>query len=291
MSTTTGIQWTDHTFNIAWGCTKVSAGCTNCYADRDATRYGFKVWGPQAERRTFGEKHWNEPLRWNRAAAKAGVRRRVFCSSMCDVFEDHPTIDAERELLWCLIKDTPWLDWQLLTKRADRMQAWATKWRENLRYSPHEEHAELSSMLTPWPLPNVWAGVSVEDQATADARIPLLLQTPAAVRFVSVEPMIGPVDLNPYLIEVCDIPPLDWCIVGGESGPGARPCDVDWIRSIVDQCRATRTACFVKQLGARRIEDGCHHRGHTASLDRVRDRKGGDSSEWPADLRVREFPG
>ncbi len=115
MSQLTAIEWTDHTFNVAWGCMKVSPGCQHCYADTLSSRYGFDVWGPAAttERRTFGDKHWAEPYRWNKAAGNAGVRRRVFCCSMCDLFEDHPTIDAEREKLWPLIRATPHLDWRL----------------------------------------------------------------------------------------------------------------------------------------------------------------------------------
>ena len=277
MGEATKIQWTDHTFNIAWGCTKISAGCTNCYADAQSHRYGFDVWGPKAERRTFGDKHWREPIKWNAAAQRDGVRRRVFCSSMCDVFEDHPTIDAERARLWPLIAATPWLDWQILTKRAERMR-------------------ELAPRM---PLPNVWFGVSVEDQATYDARWQRLAQTPAAVRFISLEPMLAPVDLCLNIWTAGTGP--DWVIVGCESGPGARACDVGWIRSAVEQCKAAGVAVFVKQLGAAPYAK----RGDVYDLLattpveitggpenplRLRDRKGGDPSEWPYDLRVREFP-
>ena len=123
MADKTLIAWTDHTFNIAWGCTKVGpgGGYKNCYANDLAVRFGFDVWGPNKARRTFGEKHWSEPLKWDKAAAKAGETHRVFCSSMCDVFEDHPTIDAERQKLWPLIEKTPHLHWQLLTKRPERI--------------------------------------------------------------------------------------------------------------------------------------------------------------------------
>lgn len=283
MSLATAIQWTDSTFNIAWGCTKYSPGCANCYAERDSTRYGFKIWGADSPRRTFGEKHWREPLKWNRDAEKAGRRHRVFCSSMCDVFEDHPTIDAERTKLWPLVHQTPWLDWQVLTKRADRMR--------QIMGSP--------------PPDNLWLGVSVEDQATADERIPLLLQTPAAVRFVSYEPALGPVDFRSMLSITEEWEQrsnrIDWIIVGGESGPGARPCDVAWIRSTVEQCVDAGVPVFVKQLGARPAFRGdaitevlaipCAHRieNRVATL-RPKDRKGGEPSEWPSDLRVREMP-
>lgn len=179
MGKDTGIPWTDHTFNMTWGCTKISLGCANCYADVWAARWGLDLWGANP-RRLFGPKHWAEPLKWQAAAKRDGVRRRVFTSSMADVFEDHPAIDAERPKLWDLIRKTPDLDWQLLTKRANRIAAnlpddWGDGW------------------------PNVWLGVSVENQATADERIPHLLKIPAAVRFLSVEPLLGPVDLSSWL--------------------------------------------------------------------------------------------
>lgn len=286
MSEKTAIQWTDHTFNVAWGCTKISPGCANCYAEGDAKRYGFDVWGPDKPRRIFGEKHWREPLKWNRDAEKAGVRRRVFTSSMTDVFEDHPTINREREKLWPLIASTPWLDWQILTKRAERMR--------------RHDFAHM---------PNVWIGVSVENQATADERIPLLISTRARVRFVSYEPALGPIDftktcfiqtdlgLSSYNLAGLgctrgpDYGPPDWIIVGGESR-GSRPFDLAWARSTIATCKSAGIACFVKQLGATAYAQPVYHEGRivggvTRELD---DRKGGDPSEWPEDLRVREFP-
>lgn len=142
-----------------------------------------------------------------------------------------------------------------------------------------------------WPLPNVWLGVSVEDQATADERIPLLLRTPAAVRFVSYEPALGPVNLLRYMsvpLAEIDNPGamLDWVIVGGESGPGARPFDIQWARNTVAQCKAAGVACFVKQVGSVPMERGERWRYEP----KLKDRKGGDWEEWPEDLRVREFP-
>lgn len=123
MADKTIIAWTHRTFNLAWGCTKVSPGCKNCYADTLSGRYGHSVWGPKNPRRTFGPKHWAEPLKWNAEAQAAGTRLRVFSSSMCDYMEDHPTITQERAKLWPLIRATPHLDWQLLTKRSDRIAA------------------------------------------------------------------------------------------------------------------------------------------------------------------------
>jgi protein gp37 len=140
----TGISWTNHTFNIVWGCTKVSQGCKHCYAEPIAAKQGFDVWGLGKDRRTFGEAYWKKPLAWNRAAEKAGVPARVFCSSMCDVFEDHPTTIAELEKLWPLIRQTPWLQWQLLTKRPERIaQSLPADWGQG--YS------------------NVWLGTSIEN--------------------------------------------------------------------------------------------------------------------------------
>lgn len=229
MAEKTLIAWTHHTFNIAWGCTKISPGCTNCYADDLAGRYGHDVWGPKKPRRTFGEKHWSEPLKWEAEAVQAGERRRVFCSSMCDVFEDHPTIDQERARLWSLIARTPHLDWQLLTKRADRIAAnlpagWPEKW------------------------PNVWLGVSIENNDYV-GRADRLRQIPAAVRFISYEPALGPV---PDL----DLAGIDWLIYGGESGPKYRPEDKQWARDVWAKCRASGTAFFHKQSAHRFTERG-----------------------------------
>lgn len=230
MADTTIIAWTHHTFNIAWGCVKVSPGCKNCYADGLSRRYGHDVWGPGKSRRTFGVKHWSEPLRWNAEAQKAGERRRVFCGSMCDWSEDHPAIDAERGKLWPLIRATPWLDWQLLTKRADRI---------------------TSNLPVDWGTgyPNVWLGVSIENADYA-WRADHLRTIPAAVRFVSYEPALGP------LAHALDLTGLHWIIYGGESGPGYRPEDKQWARDMRDACRNAGLAFFHKQSAAYRTEIG-----------------------------------
>jgi protein gp37 len=218
MGEVTAIPWTDHTFNLVWGCTKISPGCTNCYAERNAKRYGCNVWG-QAERRTLSEGYWRKPLKWNRKAAQNGHRPRVFCGSMCDLFEDHPTVEHERQKLWSLIRQTPALDWLLLTKRADRIKAclpddWGT------RYA------------------NVWLGVTIEN-ADYKWRADYLRAIPALIRFVSYEPAIGPLEL--------DLAGIDWLIYGGESGPKHRPDSPEWARSIKAQCEAGGTAFFFKQ--------------------------------------------
>lgn len=270
MGEATKIQWTDHTFNAWWGCTKVSAGCDNCYAEAFDKRLGGKHWGAGIERKVFKDKHWAEPLRWNATALKAGKRARVFCSSMADVFDaEAPAGQLER--LWALICETTNLDWQLLTKRPHRI---------------------AQSLPADWGVgyPNVWLGTTVENQEQAELRIPRLLAVPARLRFLSCEPLLGPVDLSafmggPYValpgdhVELNYNFGLSWVIIGGESGRGARPFDGRWAGALVRQCRSAGVACFVKQLGAApmapiRLEDG----------------KGGNWDEWPADLRVRQFP-
>src|SRR5256885_1960194 len=175
MGEKTGIAWTDSTFNPWFGCVKVSPACHHCYAETFTKRIGLKVWGQNSDRKFFSEKHWNEPLRWNRKAAAAGPRHRVFCASMADVFEDRQDLLAERERLWHLIDTTPHLDWLLLTKRP--------------------EH--IARMLTGPMRPNIWLGTTVEDQHWADIRLSELVRVPAVVHFVSYEPALGPLDLSP----------------------------------------------------------------------------------------------
>lgn len=254
MAEQTKIQWAHHTHNIVWGCTRVSEECRNCYAEAFAKRTGHG-WGPTAPRRVLSDAYWRQPLKWDRAAAKAGERRRVFCSSMADVFEDHLTVAEQRERLWPLIEQTPHLDWLLLTKRPENM----------LRFAP---------WVGKWPR-NVWAGTTCGLQSSA-SRVVDLCEVPAVVRFVSAEPLLGPVD------HIVGANPIHWVIAGGESGPRARPCDLDWLRSLRDQCKRAEVPFFCKQLGARPILDG--------QALRLKDRKGGAMHEWPEDLRVRQLP-
>ena len=238
MGETTGISWCDATFNPWWGCAHVSPGCVNCYAEVLAKRYGNNVWGKSGGRRFFGDKHWDEPVIWNRKAEAAGVRRRVFCGSMMDVFEEREDLQEPRHRLMELILATPQLDWLLLTKRPESV----------LGQVPWPEWA--------WPL-NVWLGVSVEDQQRADERIPKLLEIPAALRFLSCEPLLGPVDIRSALdrmeFERDDgtaaiyRPKLSWVIVGGESGPKSRPMNPDWARTIQQRCSEAGVAFFAKQ--------------------------------------------
>ena len=226
MAEKTGISWTDHTFNPWWGCVRVSEACRHCYAETFANRVGQKVWGVQAERRFFGDKHWNEPRKWNAAAEAARQRRRVFCASMADVFEAREDLDVHRTRLWRLIEATPAIDWLLLTKRPEN----------------------IAMMLPPtWvsaPRLNVWLGTTAEDQESADARTPQLLQVPAVVHFLSVEPMLGPITLRNWL---GGTPAISWVITGGESGPGYRQMDQRWVRDLRDECIEAGRAFFHKQ--------------------------------------------
>jgi len=197
---------------------------------------------------------WRNPVRWNREADAAGRPALVFCASMADVFEDRRDLDASRDRLWSLIDETPWLVWQLLTKRP-------------------ENAAAMVPWVDVWPS-NVWIGASVEDQRRADERIPVLRMLPAAVRFLSVEPLLEPVRL--------DLDGIDWAITGGESGARARLCEVDWMRSVRDQCAEADVLLWVKQLGTRWARSS-GHRGKGVSA-------GQKPSLWPADLRIQQLP-
>lgn len=357
------IQWTDHTFNPWSGCTKVSPGCTNCYAEDLRKRFGKDEWGPNKPRARTSKANWNNPRKWNEKAGQsfgictdcnapvmmygmglecgcgvygsgASTRRpRVFCSSLADWLD--PEVPAEwlADLL-DLIAATPNLDWLLLTKRPEL-------WRERILAACNTfgvEGRDNTWIGHKWlrgnPPVNGWLGTTVEDQKRADERIPHLLRIPARVRFLSCEPLLEAVDLRriQFAAEgecycgqtVCirsvlgadndiDCPDceleqtepaynegIDWVIVGGESGPKARPFDIAWARSIVEQCRDAGVPCFVKQMGAkprsyvvtRRGMDACGNQEDDGRMEalHLRDNHGGDPHEWPADLRVREFP-
>lgn len=222
------IEWTHHTFNPWWGCVKVSPACQHCYAEAWAKRVGSKVWGPKAPRRFFGDDHWAEPLKWNTEAVKTGERARVFCASMADVFEARNDLNPHRARLWDLIEATPALDWLLLTKRPEKVKK-LTRWSEN------------------WPA-NVWLGTTVENQESADKRMPHLLANPAKVRFLSCEPLLGKLDLSAY-VPAGKPSSVHWIIAGGESGPHSRPMDPEWVRNLRDFCRKRKIAFHFKQWG------------------------------------------
>ncbi|SDX96804.1 phage Gp37/Gp68 family protein [Roseicitreum antarcticum] len=257
MAENSKIEWTHHTFNPWEGCQKVGPGCDHCYAEaRDQRFTGGAHWGPGAPRRRTSAANWRKPLAWDRAAQAASVRRRVFCASLADVFDN--AVDPQwRADLWELIGKTPNLDWLLLTKRPGNIAGML----------PEVERAPWGEL---WPWSNVWLGCTVVNQAEADRDIPKLLAVDAAVRFLSMEPLLGPVDLTrpefggTYCAVNCRTmciaqgdeecpknsdPALDWVIVGGESGPGARPMHPDWARSLRDQCEAAGVAFFFKQWG------------------------------------------
>jgi len=276
------IAWTDHTFNPWIGCAKVSDGCAHCYAEVDtfarrSRAAGLELWGPRAARHVTSLANWAKPLAWDRAARAAGVRHRVFCASLADVFEDRPELADERARLFALIRETQDLDWLLLTKRPENIvRLWAA--------ARADVEAAQPEGLVPKTLPNLWLGTTAENQATAETRVPELLRAPAVVRFVSAEPLLGPLILDPWMPVTIGPgkPAVDWVIVGGESGPRARPFDMTWARWLRSQCVNAGAAFFMKQAGARPYLPG-----FASSL---RDPKGGDPEEWPADLRVREWP-
>lgn len=238
MGETTKIGWTDHTFNGWIGCTEVSAECDNCYARTLAKQYGWAEWGAGKPRHRTSVDNWKKPLTWNRKAAAAGVRRRVFSNSLSDVFDAEVANEWRRDLM-DLIQVTPALDWLVLTKRPKVM----------------------ADFFAERPVPdNLWAGTTIGDQKMADLRVPLLLKVPAKVRFLSVEPMLGPVALTP-----ASLLGLDWIICGGESGAIHRPLQVEWARKLRDDCATAGVYFFFKQWGGRtpdaggKILDGREH--------------------------------
>lgn len=243
------IEWTTHTFNPWWGCMKVSAGCKNCYAEAMDKRWDGGNWGPDSNRRPMGEAYWKQPLKWNKSAAAAGVQAKVFCASMGDVFEGHRDTIPHLQRLFVLINQTPNLIWQLLTKRPENIMELVPSWWIKHGFPP-----------------NVWIGTSVEDQPAADTRIPHLLKVPAAVRFLSCEPLLGSIALRRKAIDDKEIIQatlmgqldeysrpvqrgIDWVIAGGESGHGARPMHPDWVRGLRDQCEAADVPFLLKQWG------------------------------------------
>jgi protein gp37 len=370
---TSSIEWTDVVWNPVTGCSKVSAGCKHCYAETFAGRQMGPWKGRAFTDVRCHEDRLEQPLHWR-------TPRRVFVNSMSDLFHE-AVPDAFIDRVFAVMALTPQHTYQVLTKRPERMREYfaapTKKWTfivadEAGQRWPQGGPRRISDALCDFsvPLLNMWLGVSVEDQATANTRIPLLLQTPAALRFVSAEPLLGPVDLGMACswvrgdipgpapkglqqgaattgqgvsLEFGNVaephaqpgrssraetrhPKIDWLIVGGESGPKARSCDVAWIRSIVRQCQAADCPVFVKQVGAYVVDrndrfstegPGCEPcdprdwpepergwddgpRGNLERLDdgyqgapvriRLKSRKGNYPAEWPADIRVREFP-
>ena len=293
MAERSSIEWTEATWNPVRGCAIVSPGCTNCYAMRQAHRFSGKgkpYFG--LTEMSKGGPVWTGSILCDETLLDWPLHRRkplrIFVNSMSDLFhEDVPDEFITKVFITMALAKRH--VFQILTKRPQRMHRYLTEVRV-LRFGESTMAAE--------PLPNVWLGVSVEDQRRADERIPLLLQTPAAVRWISAEPLLGPIDLQAAK-QGCGV--IDWVVVGGESGPGARPFDIAWARSLRDQCRTAGVPYFLKQLGRCPLSD--RDEGHPWAqlydaageplnqwgLDGT-SAKGGDPAEWPADLRVREYP-
>jgi protein gp37 len=341
MANKTSIEWTDYNWNFLRGCSRVSEGCRNCYAESVAARFsGFDDKGKELPyfglaEMVNGKPRWTgeikfledvllQPLRWTKP-------RKVFVNSMSDLFHEKVT-DEMLDKAFAVMALTPQHTYQILTKRPERMKAYLSKHDVGLRWAVATDtftiswdKADFRRMVGPgtaveWTrngLPNVWLGVSVEDQKTANERIPLLLQTPAAVRWVSAEPLLDAINLHRlagdqfgwgrtdalnglYYVRAnaleygCEwetkrLPRLDWVVVGGESGPRARETQLFDIRGIVDQCQTFNVPVFVKQLGAKVLGRDCEH-GRKGEACSYVNKKGGDIDEWPEDLRIREFP-
>lgn len=356
MGAKTGIAWTDSTWNPIRGCSRVSPGCQNCYAETMANRYS----GPGLAYEGLVDKNgrWNgnikvvpaamdQPLRWHTA-------RKIFVNSMSDLFHHNVSIFTIDEI-FAVMAMAQHHHFQVLTKRPETMlkylsnpkcadsiadliiERWGEKYSHKGPFAKDASGDRLSTATAAgvaegirkgwrWPLQNVWLGVSAENQETADERIPILLQVPAAVRWVSYEPALEPVDFTKCAWRCPDcgsamydsaradnrchcsssdgveFEGIDWIIVGGESGPGARPFDVAWARQTIAACKAAGVAVFCKQLGAKPFnvwqpitvdqsaESIARHGEYDPDDTPLRDRKGGDMTEWPVDLRVQAFP-
>lgn len=272
MGKDSAISWTHHTFNPWWGCEKVSPACDNCYAEEFSARFTPGLWGKGTPRRFFPDKHWNDPVRWNKAAKKAGEQHRVFCASMADICEDRDDLNPHRERLWKLIEETPNLNWMLLTKRPENYRKMLPA-----RWIIGEKPQR----------PNVWLGTTAENQRRADERIPELFTVRAAVYWVSAEPLLEAIDFEKHWSREVETGQLsgafvhgvDWVIVGGESGEKARRMDLSWARDIQKQCKENGAAFHFKQKGdIVAAEMGCKNKA------------GKDLKEWPKDLQVQEFP-
>lgn len=263
----TEIGWADYTFNTHWGCTKISAGCANCYAERLAASSG-SWWGDGAERRFLSDGYWNNPLAWNRKAKREGTRFSVFTGSMCDVFEQRDDLIQVRKRLGDLIRATPHLDWLMLTKRPMDW-VWAFT---DMEFVQEELDSDAAHE---WYVPdNVWIGVTAENQETYNMRVPLLICMPVKHRFLSMEPLLEHVEIDQVSMiaqmetydqgsQMLTWPEhIDWIIAGGESGPNARPMKAGWVRDIRDRCVEYSIPFFFKQWGgvykrsAGRILDG-----------------------------------
>lgn len=328
MALHTSIEWTDWTWNLGGGCTEVGPDCANCYAKRlIATRLKHQPRYRGLASMVNGKPRWSNEVRFFEDRLEQPLRHRlpsrIFVNALTDLF--HPGYhDEEIAQAIATIALAHWHTFQLLTKHPDRMRGLFSSqlfrelvnpFVEELAFKltdPHNRRTDDLRATAPdvlddedWPLPNLHCGTSAGNQDCLEERLPHLLRTPATLRFLSLEPLLGLIDLTGHLYgraQPCDgcpkdadcscgfstrgalgEPAIDWVIVGGESGDRARPCAVEWIRSIVAQCRDARVPVFVKQLGSQAYDEN----GNDIGLG---DRKGGEMSEWPEDLRIREFP-
>lgn len=326
----TGIEWTDYSANpvkyrdragkSVWACVRTSPGCAHCYSADLAKRYRRGGEFTAAEMAGYECYLDDGELRQMLSPKRLPSGSRCFVGDMTDVFGEWVPFEY-LDRLFAVFALRPDVVFQVLTKRPERMRKYLTK-RDTSgavaitirEVAPDGGLAAMQAMGTHvlrdvvqrrWPLPNVWLGTSTENQHWADIRVPELLATPAAVRFVSAEPLLGPVVLtnlecfrDHFETESWDMQPvrpghmrgLDWVVTGGESGPRARPCDLAWLRGIVEQCRAAGVACFVKQLGVRPFTSDLGEQFGDRGLGGLKSRKGADMGEWPEDLRVREMP-
>ena len=282
MSENSKIEWTTHTFNPWIGCTKVSPGCAQCYAETLMDkRYGRVSWGKGNPRSLTSNENWKLPYRWNRNAKKSGNRSRVFCASLADVF-DSEVPQEWRDRLWTLVAECDSMDWLLLTKRLNLMDA-----DELLAMMPDEWRSRIPQ--------HIWFGHSICTQVDVDLVLPRLLRIPAAVRFLSCEPLLEEITVKQYFLP--DKPtwamgnaewirwldrPKTWVIIGGESGANARPFDLAWARSLIHQCQDANVPVFMKQLGSKPKFKQYDDYPSTG--------KGNNPDEWPEDLRVRDHP-
>ena len=308
MSDKSGIAWTDSTWNPVTGCSKVSQGCKHCYAEREWGRLSANPKATNYYGRSFSdiachEDRLDQPLRWKKP-------RMIFVNSMSDLFhEDVP--DAFIDQVFAVMALAGQHTFQVLTKRPARMLRWFDPGFDNREHAVGQAMREIAAArggddagLPEWPMPNVWLGVSVEDQATADERIPLLLQTPTAVRWVSAEPLLERVEIGfamPWRVTGAAYgQTLDWVVCGGESGgPKARPMHVEWVNKLRLDCEKAGVPFFMKHLGAAFVDEKNGIAGAGLKVDpdvacmvsrRLRERAGADMAEWPEDLRVREWP-
>ena len=317
MSDNTKISWTDATWNPVTGCSPVSEGCRNCYAERDWPRLSSNnktiYFG-----RTFSDVQLHKerlsiPLKWRRP-------RKIFVNSMSDLF--HPSLsDEEIDQVFAVMALAQEHIFQILTKRPERMKEYFSKLEQDMARRFHlfqtirdiAQTERIQKVLDPevsfgLPLKNVWLGVSVENQEAADDRIRILLEIPATLHWISMEPLLGPVSLEEVPVGMLgplrpgaktNLPKVKWVVVGGESGPAARPMEGDWLRKIKYECEAANVPLFVKQLGAAYSDSKDGLAGKSLKIPeeaiyllkrRFAHRSGADIEEWPEEFKKREFP-